>query len=115
MDLVPASAAAIVGRYVGCHRPYATIHEDLDRDEAVHEEVRNAARSLAETVRTIRTGAFVRSDRELHDPRPKWLGAMLGGDSRAPSGAPGRRPFRRTSRTLRPADDEVRSAVAPRS
>jgi hypothetical protein len=71
MELVPAGASATVGRYVGYYRPYATSHDDLDRDEPVQQETRNAARSLAEAVRAIRRGELAPPDRGLRDPRPK--------------------------------------------
>lgn len=71
MELVPAGNAALVGSYIGYLRPYATSHEDLDADEGMREEVRNAARSLARTADLIRTGAYHRPDEGLRDPRPK--------------------------------------------
>lgn len=71
MQLIPASAAATIDRYVGYYEPYATSHEALDRDVALHEEVRNAARALVDSVRLARAGQFVRPDRALRNPRPK--------------------------------------------
>lgn len=71
MELVPASASATIDRYVGYYEPYATSHEALDRDTALHEEVRNAARALVEAIRLARAGAFTRPDRALRNPRPK--------------------------------------------
>jgi multimeric flavodoxin WrbA len=71
MELVQAGNAATLDRYIGYFEPYATSHAALDRDEAVQEEVRNAARSLVSTVIAIRDGRFVRPDTGVHDPRPK--------------------------------------------
>ena len=71
MDLVPAAAAATVDRYVGYYEPYATSHVALDRDADLHEEVRNAARTLIESVRLARAGQLPRPDRANRDPRPK--------------------------------------------
>jgi multimeric flavodoxin WrbA len=71
MGLIPASPAATFDRYVGYYEPYATSHEALDGDVALHEEVRNAARALIEGIRLARAGQFVRPDRALHSPRPK--------------------------------------------
>ncbi len=71
MDLVPAAAAATIDRYVGYFEPYATSHEALDRDTALHAEVGNAARVLVEAVRLQRSGQDVRPDRAIRDPRPK--------------------------------------------
>lgn len=70
MELVPAGGSAILDRYIGYYEPYATSHEALDKDTAVQEEVRNAARSLVEQVRLIRAGQR-EPDAELKEPRPK--------------------------------------------
>jgi hypothetical protein len=70
MELIPASAAATIDRYVGYFEPYATSHEALDRDTAFHEEVRNAARALVEAIRLQRSGQYARPDRALRAPRP---------------------------------------------
>jgi multimeric flavodoxin WrbA len=71
MDLIPAAAAAILDRYIGYYEPYATSHEALDRDVAVQQEVRNAARALVEGVKLARSGRLPRADLGLQDPRPK--------------------------------------------
>jgi multimeric flavodoxin WrbA len=70
MELVQAGRAAILDRYVGYYEPYATSHEALDRDRGLHEEVRNAARSLLNEVRSIRSGKR-EPDERLRQPRPK--------------------------------------------
>lgn len=71
MGLIPAASDAVLDRYVGYYEPYATSHEALDRDEAFQEEVRNAARALAEAVKLSRSGRLPRADAALRDPRPK--------------------------------------------
>jgi multimeric flavodoxin WrbA len=71
MDLIPAAAAATLDRYIGYYEPYATSHEALDRDVAVQQEVRNAARALVEGVKLARSGRLPRADLGLQDPRPK--------------------------------------------
>jgi multimeric flavodoxin WrbA len=71
MELVKAGGAGTLDRYIGYYEPYATSHEALDRDEAVQEEVRNAARSLVSTVRLMREGRFQQPDDGLTSPRPK--------------------------------------------
>ena len=38
-----AGPSAALGRYLGYYEPYATSHDDLDRDRALQAEVRNAA------------------------------------------------------------------------
>ena len=52
--LVPAGPMAEVDRYIGYWQPYATSHEELDRDRAIQDEVRNAARTLLEAVQATR-------------------------------------------------------------
>jgi multimeric flavodoxin WrbA len=71
MGLIPAASDAVLDRYIGYYEPYATSHEALDRDEAFQEEVRNAARALAEAVKLSRSGRLPRADAALRDPRPK--------------------------------------------
>ena len=71
MDLVPAAPSAAIDRYVGYYEPYATSHEALDGDAPLHEEVRNAARVLVESVRLQRAGQLPRADRHVTPPRPK--------------------------------------------
>jgi multimeric flavodoxin WrbA len=71
MELVQAGNAAVLDRYIGYYEPYATSHEALDRDEAMQEEARNAARSLVATVRLMRSGRYERPDGRLKAPRPK--------------------------------------------
>jgi multimeric flavodoxin WrbA len=69
MQLVPVAGAAI-DRYIGYYEPYATSHEALDRDEAIQQEVRNAASSLSAAVRLARENRLLIPPR-FEDPRPK--------------------------------------------
>jgi len=71
LGLIRAGDSGAVGRYVGYLNPYATSHDDLDEDTAIQKEVRNAARSLVETVRQIRSGKLRQPDRGLTAPRKK--------------------------------------------
>ncbi len=71
MALVPAGARAELDRYIGYYEPYATSHEALDRDAAVQEEVRNAARTLLHAVQARLAGTLVEYGADLTDPRPK--------------------------------------------
>jgi multimeric flavodoxin WrbA len=71
MGLVQAGSSGGLGRYVGYYQPYATSHDDLDRDAAFQAETRAAARSLVEEVRLIRAGRYRAPDAELETPRPK--------------------------------------------
>jgi multimeric flavodoxin WrbA len=69
--LIHAGPASQLERYIGYYEPYATSHETLDGDEAIQEEVRNAARALAQSITQIRAGTFVAPGRDLQQPRPK--------------------------------------------
>lgn len=71
LELIPAGPTAALGAYLGYYQPYATSHDDLDRDQALQVEVRNAALSLAEMVRQIRSGEYRRPDGNLEEPRKK--------------------------------------------
>jgi multimeric flavodoxin WrbA len=71
MDLCPAGSLAEIDRYIGYWKPYATSHEELDQDEAVQEEVRNAARTLVQAVKAKRAGLLVDAGQGLKQPRQK--------------------------------------------
>jgi multimeric flavodoxin WrbA len=71
MDLCPAGPLAELDRYIGYWKPYATSHDELDHDEAVQEEVRNAARTLLQGVKMKRAGKFVDAGQGLKQPRQK--------------------------------------------
>ena len=71
IGLFAAGHKAPLDRYVGYYRPYASSHDDLDRDVDFQEEVRNAERSLARAVRMLRRGEFEQSDARLREPQPK--------------------------------------------
>jgi hypothetical protein len=57
--------------FIGYYEPYATSHADLDADPDVFAEVRNAAQSLMEMIRMIRSGEYKAPDRDLEEPRQK--------------------------------------------
>jgi multimeric flavodoxin WrbA len=71
MHLIQAGRAATIDPYIGYYEPYATSHEALDRDEALHQEVGNAAKILVEAVHLARSGEFPEPGRRVQDPRPK--------------------------------------------
>ena len=70
MKLFPAGEDAVLDRYIGYYKPYATSHEELDRDEQFLEETRNAARVLIKAVTNLRAGIRP-ADWNMEDPRPK--------------------------------------------
>ena len=71
MGLIRAGSSGALDRYVGYYEPYATSHDALDRDAAFQGETRNAALSLVERVKQIRSGRYVRPDSGLEPPRKK--------------------------------------------
>ena len=71
MGLIRAGSSGALDRYIGYYEPYATSHDALDRDQAVQAETRNAALSLVERVRQIRSGRYVPPDGQLEAPRKK--------------------------------------------
>jgi multimeric flavodoxin WrbA len=60
-----------VDRYIGYFEPYATSHDALDADLAIQEEVRNAARTLAEAVLAQAAGRLATAGQDLPEPRSK--------------------------------------------
>lgn len=71
MDLVPAGVNAELDRYIGYWQPYATNHEALDADQAMQDEVLNAARTLAEAAHANHAGTLLMAGRALKPPRQK--------------------------------------------
>jgi uncharacterized caspase-like protein len=69
--MIPAGPIAGIDRYVGYYQPYATSHDDLDRDTDFQQETRNTALELMEAVRQIRSGEYRRPDANLEEPRKK--------------------------------------------
>jgi len=57
--------------WIGWYQPYATSHQDLDKDKEIFVEVKNAALTLARQVKLIRTGKYRAPDAGLHEPREK--------------------------------------------
>jgi multimeric flavodoxin WrbA len=71
MGLIDAGPKARLDRFIGYYRPYATSHEELDRDLDVQEEVRNVARAVAAAVARVRAGTLSQPDSTLSRPRAK--------------------------------------------
>jgi multimeric flavodoxin WrbA len=71
MALIPAGSKALLDRYVGYYRDYATSHDDLDQDRDFQAEVRNAAATLVRAVALKRQGKSVEAGAGLKSPRPK--------------------------------------------
>ena len=71
MGLVDAGMHSRLDRYIGYYQPYASSHEELDRDKDVQEEVRNVARAVAVAVADLRAGRLSKPGARLESPRPK--------------------------------------------
>jgi multimeric flavodoxin WrbA len=71
MGLVSAGPEAELGRYIGYYEPYATSHDDLERDEALQVEVRNAAEALFEKVIEVRKQPASAAGKRRRSPRQK--------------------------------------------
>jgi len=71
IGMVSAGPTALIDTWIGWYQPYATSHEDLDKDKDVFSQVANAANALANMVKQIRSGQYRAPDEGLHDPREK--------------------------------------------
>jgi multimeric flavodoxin WrbA len=71
MGFIDAGAVARLDRFIGYYGPYATSHEALDKDEAMHEEARNVGRAVAHAVAELRAGRLQAVQPKLSRPRPK--------------------------------------------
>jgi multimeric flavodoxin WrbA len=71
IGLEQAGASATLDRYIGYYEPYATSHLALDRDRALHDEVRGAASTLVRAVALQRSGKLVAARSKIREPRPK--------------------------------------------
>ena len=71
MGLIQAGPTAAVDIMIGYYQPYATSHDDLDKDEAAFGHAHNAATSLTNLVTQIRSGRYRAPDEGLESPRKK--------------------------------------------
>ena len=71
MKLKPAGPSAELDRYIGYWKPYATSHDELDADENIQEEVRNAARCLVRATQARRDGRLADPSQDIETPRQK--------------------------------------------
>lgn len=92
MELKPAGQPALLDRYIGYWKPYATSQEELDRETALQQEVQLAATTLADKIIEQRTGNaprhHERPPRKVTD-RAKRRFAHVSGHSRRSSSARG--------------------------
>jgi len=71
MKLEPAGRLAELDRYIGYWKPYATNHEELDANALIQDEVRNAALTLAEAVKSQAAGRWTAAGKTLEEPVKK--------------------------------------------
>ncbi len=71
IGMIPSGHLAQIDRYVGYLMPYATSHDELDKDKDFQEDVRNATHALVQAVKDRRSGKLESPDRGLHEARPK--------------------------------------------
>jgi multimeric flavodoxin WrbA len=71
IGMVQAGTSSVVDTLIGYWEPYATSHDKLDAQPDTFVLVENAARSLVNMVRAIRSGAHVAPDAGLRNPRQK--------------------------------------------
>jgi len=71
IGLVQAGASASVDTLIGYWEPYATSHDKLDASPDVFTLADNAAKSLANMVHAMRSGAWRAPDQDLRNPRQK--------------------------------------------
>ncbi len=71
MGLIDAGPMSRLDRYIGYYQPYATSHDELDKDTDMQEEVRNVARAVAIVVPDLRTGKLLDPNANLSRPRAK--------------------------------------------
>jgi multimeric flavodoxin WrbA len=71
MALVPAGRKATYDAYLGYFTPYATSHDDLDKDQDFQHDVRVATTALINGVKLMRKGELKVPDAGLKEARPK--------------------------------------------
>jgi multimeric flavodoxin WrbA len=71
IGMIQAGTAAVLDTLIGYWEPYATSHDQLDSQPETFIQVENAAQSLVNMVRAIRSGAYRAPDQGLRSPRQK--------------------------------------------
>jgi hypothetical protein len=71
LKLISAGGTAEIDGYIGYMKPYATSHEELDRDTAFQKEVINVAHALAAAVELSLTGRLEDPGLGPVEPDPK--------------------------------------------
>ena len=71
IGMIQAGTSAVLDTLIGYWEPYATSHDKLDSQPETFVQVENAAKSLVNMVRAIRSGAYRAPDAGLRNPRQK--------------------------------------------
>jgi hypothetical protein len=71
IGMIQAGASALLDTLIGYWEPYATSHDKLDAQPETFVQVENAAKSLVNMVRAMRSGAYKAPDAGLRNPRQK--------------------------------------------
>lgn len=71
LGMVQAGPLAALDTWIGWYKPYATSHEDLDKDQDLFEQVAQAALSLSNMVTQLRSGTYQPPNEGLHSPKEK--------------------------------------------
>ncbi|HEV3011386.1 MAG TPA: flavodoxin family protein [Burkholderiales bacterium] len=71
IGMIQAGASAVLDTLIGYWEPYATSHDKLDAQPEIFILVENAAKSLVNMVRAIRSGTYRAPDAGLRSPRQK--------------------------------------------
>ena len=71
MALIPAGRKSTYDAYLGYLAPYATSHDELDKDEGFQHDVQVATMALINAVKLMRSGALNVPDAGLKEARPK--------------------------------------------
>jgi multimeric flavodoxin WrbA len=66
MELVQASHSSCLDSYIGYYKPYATSHDDYDKDKDLKKEIENAVLALIHQVHLMKNGQFIAADAGLN-------------------------------------------------
>jgi multimeric flavodoxin WrbA len=71
IGMIAAGRRSLIDSYIGYLGTYAENHLDLDKDEGVQQDVRNAAHALVNAIRLQRSGQLPQPDAGIHEARQK--------------------------------------------
>ena len=71
LGMIQAGPLAAIDTWIGWYEPYATSHDDLDKDQAIFTQVEQAALSLSNLVGQLRDGSYLHPNAGLRPPKEK--------------------------------------------